>query len=109
MITANTVFVLGAGAHKPYGFPTGEELKLDIIRLLQGDRNEPDEAGFMQLATNLGQILRGHKGFACGTRYGFTEIEWQRVSRDLPGLPLEAASTGSMCRQALRELKWIQP
>ncbi|MCH8821991.1 MAG: hypothetical protein IH984_00640 [Planctomycetes bacterium] len=30
MITANTVLILGAGASKPYGFPTGREL-LDII------------------------------------------------------------------------------
>lgn len=31
MITENTVFILGAGASKPYGFPTGEELRNEII------------------------------------------------------------------------------
>lgn len=30
MITKNTVFVLGAGASKPYGYPTGAELRLKI-------------------------------------------------------------------------------
>lgn len=32
MITENTVFILGAGASKPYGFPTALELRKDIIR-----------------------------------------------------------------------------
>lgn len=31
MITENTVFILGAGASAPYGFPTGEKLRADII------------------------------------------------------------------------------
>ena len=31
MITAKTVFILGAGASKPYGFPTALELRKDII------------------------------------------------------------------------------
>ncbi|MFC1481100.1 SIR2 family protein [Candidatus Neomarinimicrobiota bacterium] len=31
MIKENTVFVLGAGASKPYGFPTGIELRQEII------------------------------------------------------------------------------
>ena len=32
MITIPTVFILGAGASKSYGFPTGAELRKDIIR-----------------------------------------------------------------------------
>ena len=34
MITEKTVFVLGAGASKPYGFPLGQELADEMIRLL---------------------------------------------------------------------------
>jgi len=30
MITIDTVFILGAGASKPYEYPTGKELRLDI-------------------------------------------------------------------------------
>jgi hypothetical protein len=33
MITRKTVFVLGSGASKPYGYPTGEELIREIINL----------------------------------------------------------------------------
>lgn len=32
MITDNTVFILGAGASKPYNYPTGSELRLNICR-----------------------------------------------------------------------------
>ncbi len=31
MIEKNTVFILGAGSSKPYGFPTGPELKFKIV------------------------------------------------------------------------------
>lgn len=33
MITENTIFILGAGASKPYGFPTGAELREQICKL----------------------------------------------------------------------------
>jgi len=33
MIKNKTVFVLGAGASKPYGYPTGEELFKEVLRL----------------------------------------------------------------------------
>lgn len=33
MITKKTVFILGAGASKPYGFPLGQELRDDVIRV----------------------------------------------------------------------------
>jgi hypothetical protein len=32
MIEENTVFILGAGASKPYGYPTGRQLKDEIIK-----------------------------------------------------------------------------
>ncbi|MEN6623454.1 MAG: hypothetical protein ABFD50_18150 [Smithella sp.] len=32
MIDISTLFILGAGASKPYGYPTGAELRADIIR-----------------------------------------------------------------------------
>jgi len=35
MITEPTVFILGAGASKPYGFPTGKELRSNICRNLE--------------------------------------------------------------------------
>ena len=37
MITMPTVFILGAGASKPYGYPTGSELKNIILRNLEGE------------------------------------------------------------------------
>lgn len=38
MIRRQTVFVLGAGASYPYGFPTGEELVGEIISLARAER-----------------------------------------------------------------------
>lgn len=38
MIRRQTVFVLGAGASYPYGFPTGEGLVNEIIGLASTDR-----------------------------------------------------------------------
>lgn len=38
MISRQTVFVLGAGASYPYGFPTGEELVGEIIGLTRSER-----------------------------------------------------------------------
>ena len=32
LISAPTVFVVGAGASKPYGLPLGEELKQNILQ-----------------------------------------------------------------------------
>jgi len=33
----NTVFILGAGASKPYGYPTGQELREYICKEFQTD------------------------------------------------------------------------
>jgi hypothetical protein len=38
MIDRQTVFILGAGAHKPYCFPIGSELVTHIIDLLPAGR-----------------------------------------------------------------------
>jgi len=32
MIDTPTLFILGAGASKPYGYPTGAELRTDIVK-----------------------------------------------------------------------------
>jgi hypothetical protein len=40
MIEPNTVFILGAGASKPYGFPLGTELRLQIIQALSSPNTE---------------------------------------------------------------------
>ncbi|MGD0625710.1 MAG: hypothetical protein ABSB32_13440 [Thermodesulfobacteriota bacterium] len=37
MIDIPTLFILGAGASKPYGFPTGRELRTQIIRSFPSD------------------------------------------------------------------------
>jgi hypothetical protein len=34
LIRQKTVFVLGAGASRPYGFPPGEELRAQILKNL---------------------------------------------------------------------------
>jgi hypothetical protein len=59
MFEKKTVFVLGAGASKPYGFPTGQELLVNLrtrsrinLRQLTGDTVTEDEAA------NLGRALR---------------------------------------------------
>ena len=39
MVTHPTVFVLGAGASMPYGFPSGDTLKKDIISSITGQKN----------------------------------------------------------------------
>ena len=42
MLTYNTVFILGAGASKPFGFPTGAELKNNICEVKQiGEKSLP--------------------------------------------------------------------
>ena len=45
MITRKTVFILGAGASMPYGFPTGEWLIKEIVSLT---RNNPSKPIFMR-------------------------------------------------------------
>ena len=53
MIVKPTLFILGTGASKPYGFPTGIELKNDIIRSFPVDFNQllhflPSASGFQK-------------------------------------------------------------
>jgi hypothetical protein len=40
MIDTPTLFILGAGASKPYGYPTGFELRVDIIRNFENRLSE---------------------------------------------------------------------
>lgn len=40
MIDIPTLFILGAGASKPYGYPTGDELRRDIVRKFVGDLSQ---------------------------------------------------------------------
>lgn len=37
MITEKTVFILGAGASMPYGYPSGRQLKNQVIETLRKD------------------------------------------------------------------------
>jgi hypothetical protein len=42
MISKKTVFILGAGAHIPYGFPSGKNLIDDVVKQLILAQREPD-------------------------------------------------------------------
>jgi hypothetical protein len=44
MIYTPTLFILGAGASKPYGYLTGAELRADIIKNFAADFNKPADA-----------------------------------------------------------------
>lgn len=52
MIENETVFVLGAGAHCPYKFPTGEQLKEKIVSVVRQslDLNDGDSKSFSRMA-----------------------------------------------------------
>lgn len=59
MISVDTVFVIGAGASSPYGYPTGEGLKNNICNLSAGTyqgrvRNGADVASFVSSFRNSG-------------------------------------------------------
>ncbi|MGA7720534.1 MAG: SIR2 family protein [Ignavibacteriaceae bacterium] len=56
MITHDTVFILGAGASKPYGFPTAWELKLDIIKNFH-KRIQKIISGYNSYLGNYEQVL----------------------------------------------------
>lgn len=56
MITEPTVFVLGAGASKPYGYPTGEDLRDQI---LTNFKNEASANSFM--VKNDSEFLTGYE------------------------------------------------
>ena len=46
MIDENIVFVMGAGANIPYGYPSGRDLKQKIIKLTQGMTERTDSKRF---------------------------------------------------------------
>lgn len=81
MIKKQTVFVLGAGASVPYGYPTGNELRNSIIDLVDFDesniKEEPIETtkGILQILTfyghskiNFNEFLHLKKGLLGSSR-----------------------------------------
>ncbi len=56
MIIKNTVFILGAGASKPFGFPTGLELKYYILNQLEV-KNSPMRSMLLQLIKDDIEIM----------------------------------------------------
>jgi len=42
MISKRTVFILGAGAHIPYGFPSGKELITNVVKQLKFGQSNSD-------------------------------------------------------------------
>lgn len=68
MISAPTVLVLGAGASVPYGFPTGVQLRTNMIR--RNPASEPSIVEVLnQLNFNRKTALRFHKELArCGLK-----------------------------------------
>lgn len=66
MIENSTVFILGAGASTPYGYPTGDELIKDILKGLTSD---PKKSRLINAGFELSEIkkfrddLRGSKTF----------------------------------------------
>jgi hypothetical protein len=66
MIPKKTVFVLGAGAHCPYGFPDGGKLIRDMVDTLPSA--EANENGFVKCAWQLGGQVHG------GLRRGLVEL-----------------------------------
>jgi hypothetical protein len=118
MIKAKTVFVLGAGAHCPYGLPDGAELIRKIVQMLPSDANDRNSAFrdcFFELYQNkIGSIgislmdfkhrltfagQRSIDGFlaANAKEKGFPEIGKLAVARVL--LPLEFSADFSFLRR----------
>lgn len=53
MIDKQTVFILGAGANAPYGYPTGKQLRQQIIDNLDINRKKVDMVQFNELLCKL--------------------------------------------------------
>jgi hypothetical protein len=63
MIDTETVFILGAGASKPYGYPTGYELKEFICeKLLKLISSHKDSFDDMDQREHLNRKLRFRGG-----------------------------------------------
>lgn len=60
MIKTPTVLILGAGASKPYGFPLGEKLKVDMCKELT-DQGQPL---FTRMLQTTGRLEEDIKHFA---------------------------------------------
>jgi len=61
MINVNTVLILGAGASKPFGFPTGAELVRDICDMLESADSE-DFQTILRLHKRAREIKRFRNG-----------------------------------------------
>lgn len=66
MIEKRTVFILGAGASKPYGLPTGNELRCDIIRNF---RKSYGDHLITQQATEKERVRRGYPTICDATAF----------------------------------------
>lgn len=51
MLRDNTLFILGAGAHCSYGFPSGKQLKNDIIEVIEKSLSSSGDEDFLLMAT----------------------------------------------------------
>src|SRR5689334_1883669 len=67
MIKFPTVLILGAGASRPYGFPLANELRLEVIELIQ----EPDKPGLAKLLLECGfsaELIRDFREALAGSQ-----------------------------------------
>lgn len=58
MITTPTLFILGAGASKPYGYPTGKELRRQIIQNFSSDLNSLESHDFSTICDMPKRVIR---------------------------------------------------
>ena len=84
MIKKSTALILGAGASKPYGFPTGRELLFDII-----DDNLP------RINTKISSTIRN---------LGFKEDEIADFAKELKDSPFQSVDTFVINRPEYQEI-----
>lgn len=69
MIEDSTVFILGAGAHHPYGMPVGATLTRNILDLLPKKANLPGTHFHRMFALSYGQTIPTIDSFLADFRY----------------------------------------
>lgn len=83
MLNTNTVFVIGAGSSCELGLPTGDKLRLSLMRILERD-------GDNSIFTNptLNQIIHGKLASYTGSEWGLKFEEYaraaERIKKALP-------------------------
>jgi hypothetical protein len=93
MIETPTVFVLGAGASSPYGFPTGAGLRADIIKTIRASDGGPllqlgfDETDFRRFTDALEKSATNSVDAFLENRAEFRElgklaIAWRLIMRE---------------------------